>query len=125
MKGRVMVVDDNKDILYTLRLILEKNGYEVITLDNGKDCLKTLEKGFKGVILMDLMMPGLDGWHTINEIVKRDLDEDVVIEIMTGNGTSDFEKMQDIAAYIYDYLTKPLEEKEIVGSVEKGYDLIN
>ena len=81
MKKRIMVVDDEPDILNSLKIVFKRHDFEVITVDNGKKCLKEIEKGFRGVVLIDLMMPELDGWDTINEIVKRGLINNVEIAI--------------------------------------------
>ena len=125
MKKRIMVVDDEPDILTSLRFVLEKNDYEVITADNGLKCLEEIKKGFKGVILMDLMMPGLDGWETINEIVNRGLINQVEIAIITGKGTRDFQKLSLLGSYVYDYIAKPIDIDKLLASVEKCIKQLN
>ena len=119
MNKKIMVVDDEPDILSSLRAIFERQSYEVITVESGAECLEELEKGFKGVILMDIMMPEMDGWDTIKEIVNRGLMKDITIEIITGKGTRDHQKMSGLGSYIYDYLTKPLNMEELISSVNK------
>ena len=123
MDKKVMIVDDEPDLLASYKILLEKNDYDVITVTNGIDCLKELEKGFKGVILMDLMMPKMDGWETINEIVKNGYIKNVAISIITGKGTKDFQKMSTLGSYIYDYLAKPLNINQLISSVDQcnGY----
>jgi len=119
MRKKIMIVDDEPDILDSLRIVLEHHDFEVIAVDNGKKCLKEIEKGFRGVVLIDLMMPELDGWDTINEIVKRGLINNVEIAIITGKGTRDFQKMSLLGSYVYDYLAKPLNIDKLIASVEK------
>ena len=67
MAKKIMVVDDEADIRSSVKTILEKEGYEVITAVNGDDCLKKLEKGKPDLILLDIMMPGTP----VREIVKK------------------------------------------------------
>ena len=119
MEKRVMVVDDEPDILNSLKTILERHDYDVITVKNGIECLKEIEKGFRGIILMDLMMPEMDGWDTINEIIKRGLMKNVAISIITGKGTKDFQKMSILGSYIFDYMVKPLDIDKLISSVEE------
>jgi DNA-binding response OmpR family regulator len=119
MNKRVMIVDDEPDVLCALKLVLEKQNYDVITALNGFECLKHLEKGFTGIILMDLMMPKMDGWETINEIVKRGHMDKVAISIITGKGTKDFQKMSSLGSYVFDYLAKPLDIEQLISSVER------
>ena len=117
MNKKIMVVDDDPDILICMRTIFEKEGYEVLTVDSGKDCIKELERGFKGVILLDIMMPFMDGWDTINEIMRRGLSNDIVISILTAKGTPDHEKMRGLESYVYDYITKPFDVRSLVTNV--------
>ena len=119
MDKRIMVVDDDPDILITIRKIFEKEGYEVFTVDSGIDCIKELERGFKGIILMDIMMPFMDGWDTIEEITKRGLLKDIIISILTARGTPDHEKMRGLESYIYDYITKPFDVKKLIFDVKQ------
>lgn len=119
MEKRVMIVDDEPDILISLKTVFEHKHYDVVTVSNGNDCLKELEKGFTGIVLMDLMMPGMDGWDTINEIVNRGYLKSVEIAIITGKGTRNFQKLSLLGSYVHDYLTKPLDIDKLILSVEE------
>jgi len=120
MMKKVMIVDDEPDVLISLKTVFERKNYEVVTVSNGLECLDEIEKGFIGIILMDLMMPVMDGWATINEIVKKGYDKYVCIFIITGKGTKDYQKMGMLGSFIFDYLTKPLDVNELINSVEKS-----
>jgi len=119
MNKKIMIVDDEPDVLFALRTIFERKNYEVTTVKSGFECLKELEKGFNGVVLMDIMMPDMDGWDTIKEIVKRGFMKKVAVEIITGKGTKDHEKMAGLESYIRDYLTKPLNTEQLLASVDE------
>ena len=114
-----MVVDDETDILASIRVLFEKQNYEVTTVESGEECIQELEKGFKGVILMDIMMPNMDGWDTIKKIVNRGLIKNVAINIITGKGTKDHQKLGELGSYVYDYLTKPIDINQLIDSVKK------
>lgn len=119
MEKKLMVVDDDPDILITIRRIFEHEGYEVLTVDSGMDCLKELEQGFEGVILMDIMMPFMDGWETIKAIVKKGFAKNVKISIVTAKGTPDLEQMKGLESYICDYIAKPFNVRDLVANVNK------
>ena len=119
MNTKVMIVDDEPDVLDSLRTVLEHNNYEVTTVESGFQCLKKLEEGFKGIILMDIMMSDMSGWDTIREIVNRGFIKDVAINIVTGTGIKDHQSMGILEPYIYDYLSKPVNIEELIRSVEK------
>lgn len=117
MERRLMIVDDDPDILIIIRRIFETEGYEVLTVDSGQDCLKELKRGFKGIVLMDIMMPFMDGWDTIREIIKQNLAKDIIISIITAKGTHDHEKMEGLETYIKDYISKPFDVKDLISNV--------
>jgi DNA-binding response OmpR family regulator len=119
VEKKIMVVDDDPDVLITIRRIFENVGYEVFTVDSGFDCIKELEKGFKGVILMDIMMPFMDGWDTIFEIMRQGYDKNVIISILSARGTPDHEKMRGLESYIFNYITKPFDTQKLISNVRQ------
>jgi len=122
MKKKLMVVDDDPDILITIRKIFENAGYEVLTVDSGSDCINELERGFKGVILMDIMMPFMSGWDTIREIIKKGFADDVSISIVTAKGTPDYDEMKGLEAHVHDYITKPFDIRVLLTNVKGMID---
>ncbi len=115
-----MVVDDDPYILITLRELFEDYGFEVYTVANGKDCIDELKNGFKGVVLMDIMMPIMNGWDTIREIVKENLQKGITISMLTAKDMPDPD-MKDLRKYIKDYITKPFEPQELISIVKNYY----
>ena len=118
MKKQMIVVDDDTDILDSIKMLFEHEGYEVITVQSGRDCIDRLERGFKGVVLLDLMMPGMDGWDTVREIVNRGLERNVNILVITAIGTPDHDKMRGLEPYVQDYIVKPFNPTDLVRRVE-------
>ncbi|MCJ2513030.1 MAG: response regulator [Candidatus Thermoplasmatota archaeon] len=121
MNKRIMIVDDEPDILMSLRIFFENNNYDVITVKNGFDCINELKKGFKGIVLMDIMMPKMDGWATIKKIVEKGLMKNIAIQIITGKGTEDHDKITGLEPYIHDYLAKPFNPDELILNVDNLY----
>ncbi len=113
-----MVVDDDPSILYTVRRILESAKMTVYTADSGRKCLEELKKGFKGLILMDVIMPDMDGWDTVKEIVDQGFLDGIIICMLTGREVPD-QKMDKLKEYVLDYITKPLDRKKLVSVVEE------
>ncbi len=116
---RIMVVDDDVFILEVMEELFEPEGIEVVTAESGDACIAELEKGFRGIILMDVMMPGKDGWETIEEMLDRNLMEGNVVAMLTAKDIPDRE-LERIKEHVIDYITKPFEADEIV-TVVKGY----
>ncbi len=119
MQPKIMVVDDERLILSTVKALFKHHGLQVTTANSGQECLEELEAGFKGVILLDVMMPQMDGWETIKEIVDRGLLEGNVIAMLTALDVPD-QKLEGLQEYVIDYITKPFEAEELIATV-KGY----
>lgn len=104
---QILVVDDNPDICLAVQAVLEDEPWAVLTASGGEECINILEKGFSGLILLDIMMPDMDGWDTIREIANRDLYHHISICMLTAMDNPD-EGMLGIEKYVNDYITKPI-----------------
>ena len=118
MSRQVMVVDDDPYIRIAVKELLEPEGLEVLEADGGDECLEHMEEGFQGVVLMDVMMPEMDGWDTIRALVDHGYQEGNTILMLTARETPD-ERMQGLQGYITDYLTKPIEPDELVAIIQQ------
>jgi CheY-like chemotaxis protein len=122
MTTRVLVVDDDPGVLYTVQRILGKGGFETIAASGGQQCLQILRDGFQGVILMDIMMPEMDGWETVRRIVHEDLIEGSIISMLTAVGDPGAAG-DPVADVVVDYVRKPFTGEELVALVREfaGY----
>ncbi len=118
MKNQVMVVDDDLSILETVDIVLRSSGYIVAIAKSGHECLAKLRKGYKGLILMDIMMPEMDGWATINAIVNENLLEGCAICMLTAINDPGPE-MENLKECVMDYIRKPFTPEELIESVEE------
>ncbi len=118
MTSKIMVVDDNPAIRETVRIILNSAGHEIQTVDGGTQCLEQLRAGFHGLILMDVMMPELDGWHTIAEMLKENLQEDSIICMLTAVQDPEPE-LEQLKEHVMDYIRKPFTAQELIERVEE------
>jgi DNA-binding response OmpR family regulator len=118
MNRKIMIVDDEEDILLALKTFFEEHDFDVITYTKGRECIKEIERGFRGIVFIDIMMPGMDGWDTIKELVNRDLIDHVSVKVITGKGTKDHNKIALLAPYITDYISKPVDTDLLLSLVE-------
>ncbi len=114
MALKIMVVDDDKNICELLRLYLEKEGYEVQLAFNGMQALDMFRNDPPDLILLDVMMPELDGWQVCREI--RKLSQCPII-MLTAKGEV-FDKVLGLELGADDYVVKPFDAKEIVARVK-------
>ncbi|MFL5311970.1 MAG: response regulator [Myxococcales bacterium] len=111
----VLVVDDDPDILQTLGLCLSSEGYRVLMAANGKEALDILEREHPSVILLDLMMPVMDGWQFVAELDHRGR-RDVPLLILSADRSVQGHAKQLRAS---GHLAKPFDLDELLGKVQQ------
>ena len=121
MSKKIMIVDDDPSILISIRELFEKQGFEVYAVNSGMDCIKELERGFKGVILMDIMMPIMDGYETIQKIIQQGLHKNNIISILTAKDAPN-PKYKELNNYIRDYIQKPFNLTELAKTVDNYFN---
>ncbi|MEK9565760.1 MAG: response regulator transcription factor [Flavobacteriaceae bacterium] len=114
---KILLVDDEPDILEILRFNLEKVGYQIKTASNGLDALKVAEKFLPHLIVLDVMMPGLDGIETCERLRQDERFQETVIMFLTARG-EDYSYVAAFDAGADDYVTKPVKPKVLVSKVK-------
>ncbi len=116
MVSKVMLVDDEEKIRCVIGRMLEKGGYEVLVADSGAACLEILKDEKPDVILMDIMMPSMDGWETVQRIKEDESNKDIKICMLTVKSTSrDREKSLDVASDWH--ISKPVSSENLLETV--------
>jgi PAS domain S-box-containing protein len=109
VSGAILVVDDQPESLVALRTVLEPLGREVVTAPSGEEALKRLLNDDYSVIVMDVRMPGLDGFQTVELIKRRERNEDTAVIFLTA-GDADAEHVtRGYSAGAVDYMLKPVD----------------
>ena len=112
--GKIMVVDDDQNICELLRLYLEKDGYTVVIANDGEEALAKFPAENPDLMLLDIMMPKLDGWQVCREIRKK---SQCPIIMITAKGET-FDKVLGLELGADDYVVKPFDPKEIVARIK-------
>ncbi len=111
---KILIVDDDKNICELLRLYLEKDGFSTIVANDGGEALHQAQINNPDLILLDIMMPVLDGWQVCREIRKN---SNVPIIMLTAKGET-FDKVLGLELGADDYITKPFDSKEVVARIK-------
>lgn len=111
---KVMVVDDDRNIGELLRLYLGKEGFEPIVLEDGEQAVEQFDTVQPDLILLDVMMPNLDGWQVCRHIRKK---SQCPIIMLTAKGEL-FDKVLGLELGADDYIVKPFETKEVIARVK-------
>jgi len=114
IKRRILVVDDEPDILFLVKRTLEKEGYDVLTASSGRECLEILEDTVPDLILMDIMMEGMDGIETAQAVRERFHIPVIYLTAYDDDMVLDRAKM----TAPYGYLIKPFQQREIYAAIE-------
>jgi CheY-like chemotaxis protein len=120
---QVMIVDDDRGIRRSTTKLLELEGYRVVAETSGEACLARLREGFRGIILMDIDMPGLSGWETIRRMVADGLYHNVLICMLTMMESPGVEG-EGLQEYVFDYLPKPFNNADLVILIENAVSFL-
>ncbi len=116
-KIRILLVDDEKDILEFLGYNLEKEGFRIFTASNGQEAIDLAQKVLPHLILLDVMMPVMDGIETCEHIRKAPVLKDTLVAFLTARG-EDYSQIAGFDAGGDDYITKPIKPKLLVSRVK-------
>lgn len=112
--GKILIVDDDQNICELLRLYIEKEGFDVRIANDGRRALDLFEEYNPDLIMLDIMLPELDGWQVCREVRKK---SKCPIIMLTAKGEV-FDKVLGLELGADDYVVKPFETKEVVARIK-------
>jgi len=114
--ARVLIVDDSPTETYKLTSLLEKNGHAVITAETGEDGVAAAKKELPDVVLMDIVMPGLNGFQATRQLRKHAETAGIPVIIVTTKD-QETDRVWGMRQGAKAYLTKPIEEKVLMDTI--------
>ncbi|KGO79899.1 MULTISPECIES: response regulator transcription factor [Flavobacterium] len=114
---KILLVDDEQDILEIVGYNLSQEGYQIITANNGKDAIVKAKKELPHLIIMDVMMPEMDGMEAVETIRKVPELNNVIITFLTAR-SEDYSQVAGFDAGADDYIAKPIKPKLLVSKVK-------
>jgi len=115
--AKIMVVDDESDMRFMVRKILENEGHEVIEAESGNIALEKLKEVKPDLIILDVMMPGLDGWDVCKKIRENKETENIIVTMLTVKST-DADKVASFDEGLADWhISKPFKKNRFVKTV--------
>ena len=112
--GKIMIVDDDRNICELLRLYIEKEGFETAIANDGKAAVQMFDSVNPDLMLLDIMLPELDGWQVCREVRKK---SSVPIIMITAKGDT-FDKVLGLELGADDYIVKPFDTKEVIARIK-------
>lgn len=117
IKKTILAVDDEEHILELIKFNLEKNGFQVITSDNGEDALELLVNNSVDLVVLDLMLPGIDGLEVCKEIRRMEGYNKLPIIMLTAKG-EETDRILGLELGADDYMSKPFSVRELIARVK-------
>ena len=120
MCKKIVIVDDEEDIRISVGQIFEVSGYKVIRAEDGNDCLDKLERVSPDLVILDIMMPGMNGWDVAARLKENPKWNEIPIVFLTAKGDEMSIGMGSLASE--EYIVKPF---DIIKLKEKVEDILN
>lgn len=123
-KGTILVVDDNPTNLGVIFNVLDESGLEVLVAQDGESALQKIEYITPDLILLDIMMPGIDGFETCSRLKSNPSTSEIPIIFMTALSNTE-QKVKGLSLGAVDYITKPFQKEEVLARIKVHLDLRN
>lgn len=116
---KVLCIEDEPEMIDLVKLILERKGFQVVGAIGGREGLAVIRREMPDLILLDLMMPDLDGWEVYRQMKAEEALKDIPVIVVTAKA-HDIDKVLGLhIVKVDDYITKPFGPQELLDSVEK------
>jgi DNA-binding response OmpR family regulator len=116
-KKKILIVDDEDDILHFLELVLREKGYDVATASGGHEALTKAQVDRPDLVLLDIMMPQMDGWEVL-KLLRVDEGTSHIPVAMLSARTEAKDRVQGLQEGAIDYICKPFSLQELLGKIE-------
>ncbi|MCG6864265.1 MAG: twitching motility response regulator PilH [Thiogranum sp.] len=121
--AQILIVDDSPTEAHVLKGMLEKNGFEVETAENGTEGIERAREIKPDLILMDVVMPGLNGFQATRQLTKDPETKDIPVIIVTTKD-QETDRVWGIRQGARDFLTKPVSEKTLMEKINTALELV-
>ncbi len=115
---KILIADDDKAMRALLRVVLQKKGYEVTLASDGKEALRLLQKDIPDLVVLDVMMPKLNGWEVAKKIREDKKMSGLPIIMLTAKDEM-IDKLMGFESGVNEYIVKPLKPASITAAVKK------
>jgi two-component system response regulator VicR len=115
---RVVYIEDEAEMIDLVRLILNRRGYQVIGAHGGREGLEIVQKELPDLVLLDLMMPDMDGWDVYQQMKAEQRTHDIPVVVVTAKAQNIDKVLGLHIAKVDDYISKPFSPGELIDSVE-------
>jgi two-component system response regulator VicR len=116
---RLAYIEDEAEMIDLVRLILSRSGYTVMGANGGREGLELIRNELPDLVLLDLMMPDMDGWEVYHQIKSEDLTRDIPVIVITAKALNIDKVLGLHIAKVEDYISKPFSPQELLDRVDQ------
>ena len=117
--NRLVYIEDEQEMIDLVRLIMARRGFEVLGANGGREGLALIRENLPDLVLLDLMMPDMDGWDVYQQMKAEENLRDIPVIVITAKAQSIDKVLGLHIAKVDDYISKPFSPTELVESIEK------
>ncbi len=115
----IVCIEDEPEMIDLIQLILNRRGFEVLGAPGGKEGLKLVREKLPDLVLLDLMMPDMDGWEVYQQMKADETTRNIPVIVVTAKAQNIDKVLGLHIAKVDDYIAKPFGQQELIDSVEK------
>ncbi len=119
----ILCIEDEPEMIDLIRLILGRRGFEVVGAAGGKEGLEKVRQELPDLVLLDLMMPDMDGWEVYQQMKADEKTKDIPVIVITAKAQSIDKVLGLHIAKVDDYIAKPFSPQELLSSVDKVFGI--
>lgn len=116
--ARIFLVDDESDSACFVETTLEEGGYDVVKASSGEECLEKLRKKLPDLVLLNVMLPGMDGWETCKRIKEHPATRNLPVAMFSLRTTKEFVKISLGYAHADAHINKPFDREELLDAIK-------
>lgn len=118
MPKKIVYIEDDIEMTYLIKMILERKGYEIISTNNGLEGFELVEKENPDLVLLDLMMPEIDGWEIFQQLRSNSKTENIPVIVISAKAQPIDKVLGLQVAKVNNYVGKPFKPQELIESIE-------
>ncbi len=118
MPKKIVYIEDDLEMTYLIKLILEKKGYEIISTNDGLEGFEIIEREKPDLVLLDLMMPNIDGWDIYHQLQSNENTNQIPVIVISAKAQPIDKVLGLQVAKVDNYISKPFKPQELLESIE-------
>jgi DNA-binding response OmpR family regulator len=118
MPKKIVYIEDDLEMTYLIKMILERKGYEIISTNDGMEGFEVIEREKPDLVLLDLMMPNIDGWDIYHQLKSNENTNQIPVIVISAKAQPIDKVLGIQIAKVNNYISKPFKPQELLESIE-------